>query len=74
MEHNNLAIRREVVKQARQVIVKAGTRLLTSQEAIAELVEGIDALRRHGFVSVRERPDGPMAGPDRLFIEAKRGN
>ena len=48
MEHNNLAIRREVVKQARQVIVKAGTRLLTSQEAIAELVEGIDALRRHG--------------------------
>ena len=33
-----------------------------------------DALRRHGFVSVRERPDGPMAGPDRLFIEAKRGN
>ena len=48
MEHNNLAIRREVVKQARQVIVKAATRLLTSQEAIAELVEGIDALRRHG--------------------------
>lgn len=48
MDENNLAIRRELLKSARQVVVKAGTRLLTSQEAIAELVSGIDLLRRDG--------------------------
>ena len=48
MDENNLAVRRELLKSARQVVVKAGTRLLTSQEAIAELVSGIDVLRRAG--------------------------
>ena len=48
MDENNLAIRRELMKSARQVVVKAGTRLLTSQEAISELVSGIDLLRRDG--------------------------
>ena len=33
----------------------------------------MDMLSRHGFVNVRERPDGPMAGPERVFIEAARG-
>ena len=52
MDENNLAVRRELLKSARQVVVKAGTRLLTSQEAIAELVSGIDVLRRaNGFCS-----------------------
>ncbi len=34
----------------------------------------MDELRRCGFTGVRTRPDGPMAGADRVFIEAKRGN
>ena len=48
MDNNNLSVRRELLKNARQVVVKAGTRLLTGQEAIAELVSGIDALRKSG--------------------------
>ncbi len=44
MDHN-LAVRSELLKNTRQVVVKAGTRLLTSREAVAELVEGIAALR-----------------------------
>lgn len=48
MEYDNLAVRRELWTHAHQVIVKAGTRLLTSQQAIAELVSGIAALRAHG--------------------------
>lgn len=48
MDENNLAVRRELLKSARQVVVKAGTRLLTSQEAIAELVSGIDVLAAGG--------------------------
>ena len=41
-------IRKWAVDSARQVIVKAGTRLLTSRESIAELVSGIAQLRRAG--------------------------
>ena len=48
MNAQNLEIRRELIRQARQVIVKAGTRLLTSQEAIAKLVDGIAAIRSRG--------------------------
>ncbi len=31
------------------------------------------ALEENGFVEVRTRPEGPMAGPDRVFIQARRG-
>ena len=31
------------------------------------------ALERHGFTDVRARPDGPMAGRDRIHIECVRG-
>ncbi len=48
MENANLAVRQELLRSARQVIVKAGTRLLASQEAIAELVGGIAVLRERG--------------------------
>ena len=44
----NQEIRKKAVDSARQVIVKAGTRLLTSRESIAELVSGIALLRRAG--------------------------
>ena len=37
MENETLSVRRELLSQAHQVVIKAGTRLLTSQEAIAEL-------------------------------------
>ncbi len=46
MKNQNIEARRRLLKQARQVIVKAGTRLLTSRESIHELVLGIAALRR----------------------------
>ncbi len=48
MENLSIAVRRELLKNTRQVIVKAGTRLLASQEAIAGLMTGIDAIRRRG--------------------------
>ena len=38
-----------------------------SPEAVREMLE------RHGFVNVRTRPDGPMAGPGRVYIQAVRG-
>ena len=44
----NREIRKGAVDSARQIIVKAGTRLLTSRESIAELVSGIAQLRRAG--------------------------
>lgn len=44
----NRAIRKGAVDSARQIIVKAGTRLLTSRESIAELVSGIALLRQAG--------------------------
>ena len=49
-----------------------------SNEEHTEYAHSIDAveslLARHGFVDVRTRPDGPMAGPDRVFIVCERGN
>lgn len=44
----NLEIRKAAVESARQVIVKAGTRLLTDRQSIAALVEGIAHLRQAG--------------------------
>ena len=36
----NLLLRKNVIKNCRRIVVKAGTRLLTSEEQIAKLVEG----------------------------------
>ena len=38
-----------------------------------DAVAVMEELRRLGFIDVQTRPDGPMAGPDRVFIQAKRG-
>ena len=38
-----------------------------------EIEKVVAALAAHGFVGMRIRPDGPMAGPDRVFIECTRG-
>ncbi len=48
MGHDHFAIRKEIIKQAKQIIVKAGSRLLVDREAIAQLVEGIALLRNNG--------------------------
>jgi len=48
METENQSIRKRTVESAHQIIVKAGTRLLTSRESIAALVSGIAALRQAG--------------------------
>lgn len=48
MENLSVAVRRELLKNTRQVIVKAGTRLLASQEAIAGLMSGIEEILRRG--------------------------
>ena len=39
-------IRKQVLTECRQIIVKAGTRLLTSRESIAELVSGLAGIGR----------------------------
>ena len=44
----NIASRREAVHAARQIIVKAGTRLLIDRKSIARLVDGIALLRENG--------------------------
>lgn len=44
----NLDFRRQALDSARQVIVKAGTRLLIDRGSIAALVDGIAALRQSG--------------------------
>ena len=38
-----------------------------------DAVAVMEELRRLGFIDVQTRSDGPMAGPDRVFIQAKRG-
>lgn len=48
MKIDSLAVRGDLIKSARQIIVKAGTRLLTNRESIAALVEGIADLRKEG--------------------------
>ena len=45
----NTELRKNVMKNCRRIVVKAGTRLLTSSEQIAKLVEGIAFLRRADF-------------------------
>lgn len=45
----NLLLRKNVIKNCRRIVVKAGTRLLTSEEQIAKLVEGIAFLRRADY-------------------------
>ena len=46
---DHLAVRRELLQNCRQIIVKAGTRLLTDQKRIATLVSGIAAIRQRGI-------------------------
>ena len=45
----NILLRQSVIKNCRRIVVKAGTRLLTSEEQIAKLVEGIAFLRKADF-------------------------
>ena len=44
----NITLRKEAVSAARQIIVKAGTRLLIDRKSIAKLVDGIALLRKRG--------------------------
>ena len=44
----NIVLRKEAVSAARQIIVKAGTRLLIDRKSIAKLVDGIALLRKRG--------------------------
>ncbi|MBQ9087862.1 MAG: glutamate 5-kinase [Lentisphaeria bacterium] len=45
----NIKHRREAMAQAKQIIVKAGTRLLIDRQSIARLVDGIAMLRKQGY-------------------------
>ena len=45
----NIELRKNVIENCRRIVVKAGTRLLTSEEQIAKLVDGIAFLRRNNF-------------------------
>ncbi len=49
MEMDNIAVRQRLLDHCRQIIVKAGTRLLTDRSRISELVSGITILRNRGF-------------------------
>ena len=44
----NIALRRQAVAASKQIIVKAGTRLLIDRASIAKLVDGIALLRNRG--------------------------
>ena len=55
METNNETLRRELMGRCRQMVVKAGTRLLTDPARIGELVDGIAAIRKKGSET---HPDG----------------
>ena len=44
----NIALRRQAIAASKQVIVKAGTRLLIDRASIARLVDGIALLRNRG--------------------------
>lgn len=46
--NRNVTLRREAITSSRQIVVKAGTRLVIGREAIRRLVEGIAALRKAG--------------------------
>ncbi len=45
----NVALRKEAVENCRRIVIKAGTRLLTSEEQIAKLVGEIAVLRQYDF-------------------------
>ncbi len=45
----NVELRRQLLGNCRQIIVKAGTRLLTDRSRIANLVEGIAKVRARGY-------------------------
>ena len=47
--NRNIELRKNVLKNCRQIVVKAGTRLLTSSEQIARLVDEIAYLREKNF-------------------------
>lgn len=47
--NNNITLRRQAMTAAKQIIVKAGTRLLIDRKSIAELVDGIAMLREKGY-------------------------
>ncbi len=49
MNDKNCQLRRDVLKNCRRVVVKAGTRLLTDPELIPQLISGITVLREKGF-------------------------
>lgn len=56
--------------------VKGDTYLHSNEEhtEYAYSAEAVtDMLSRHGFTDVRIRPDGPMAGAERVFIVCERG-
>ena len=47
--NNNITLRRQAMTAAKQIIVKAGTRLLIDRKSIAKLVDGIAMLRKKGY-------------------------
>lgn len=47
--NQNIELRKNVMSNCRRIVVKAGTRLLTSHEQIAKLVDGIAFLRKNNF-------------------------
>ena len=49
MEMSNETLRRDLMGRCRQMVVKAGTRLLTDPARIGELVDGIAAIRKQGI-------------------------
>jgi len=49
MDETDLSLRRSLMANCRQMVVKAGTRLLTDPARIDELVDGIAAIRARGI-------------------------
>lgn len=49
VSHENQAVRKQLLAHCHEIIIKAGTRLLTDRARIAELVDGIDRVRKRGF-------------------------
>lgn len=49
MVNEAIRIRREMIANCRQIVVKAGTRLLTDPRRFSELIAGIAALREKGY-------------------------
>ena len=51
----NVISRKNVIENCRRIVVKAGTRLLTSEEQIAKLVGEIAFLRKNPFFLRKNR-------------------